>query len=101
MSVDVSCIPHPTTDGLRYSAAAHINRYTGRKEPVVEHLEISASLARGYAEKIKMPGTAETTVCGHDVAKMTEKFRGATEPVDVSDLMAAYREAYEGFMALK
>lgn len=79
MSVDVSCIPYPTTDGLRYSAAAHINRYTGRKEPVVDHLELSASLAREYAEKIKMPGTAETTVRGHDVAKMTEKYQGVLQ----------------------
>ena len=35
------------------------------------------------------------------ISKMTERFRGAEAPVDVSDLMPVYHEAYEKFMALR
>ena len=60
---------------MRYTTAAHINRNTGREEPVAEHLELSSALAKRYAEKIGMPGTAGTVMLGHDPAKMAEKFQ--------------------------
>ncbi len=69
-------------------------------ESAVESGDVRAAFEASHALKGTL-GNLSITPLFDPVSKMTERFRGATEPVDVSDLMPVYREAYEGFMALK
>ncbi len=69
-------------------------------DEALESGDVKAAFEASHALKGTL-GNLSITPLFDPVSKMTERFRGATEPVDVSDLLPSYREAYEGFMALK
>ena len=70
-----------------------------RFEAAVEAGDPKAAFEAAHALKGALTNLALTPVA-EPVSEMTERFRGAEGPVDVSDLMPVYREALAGLRAL-
>ena len=68
-------------------------------DTAVEEGDMNKAFEAAHALKGTLGNLALTPILT-PVTEMTEKFRHATEPVDVSELMAQYKEALAGFRAL-
>lgn len=68
-------------------------------EAAVEAEDMKSAFEAAHALKGTL-GNLSLTPLLDPVVQLTERFRGAEAPVDVSDLMPVFREALEGFRAL-
>lgn len=70
-----------------------------RLDSALEAQDVRAAFEAAHALKGAVGNLALTPLYG-PLYEMTERFRNATKPVDVSDLLPAYREALDRLKAL-